>query len=87
LILAANAETDLSGLAAIDAYAAGDLDGDGRNDLFDFVLFKQAYVALNGSASFSQLIAGVPEPVAVAHAVAAMITLGAARPRRLARTV
>ncbi len=87
LILAANAETDLSGLSAIDAYSAGDLDGDGRNDIVDFVLFKAAYVALHGPAAFSQLIAGVPEPVAVAYAVAAMITLGAAHPRRLDRTV
>ncbi|MBN1855010.1 MAG: discoidin domain-containing protein [Pirellulales bacterium] len=54
--------TDLSFLTIAQAYRAGDLDGDGMNNLVDFGLFKTAYEAENGPGSFAAMIAGVPEP-------------------------
>lgn len=58
----AGAETDLSELTPIEAYVAGDLDGDGVNSLLDFGLFRDAFIAANGGAAFAQLLATVPEP-------------------------
>ena len=55
------AETDLAGLTAIEAFAAGDLDGDGVNGIADFGIFKQAYVNAHGPTGFQALFA-VPEP-------------------------
>ncbi|MCC7087305.1 MAG: succinylglutamate desuccinylase/aspartoacylase family protein [Pirellulales bacterium] len=58
----ANAEADLSQLAPIDAYEAGDLNGDGFNDISDFALFKDHYIAVNGIAAFESLFVTIPEP-------------------------
>lgn len=57
----AGADADLSQLSPIDAFAAGDLNGDGRNDLTDFSIFQQAYVAAHGAAALAALLT-VPEP-------------------------
>lgn len=62
LILTQNGQTSTAGLSVIDAYAAGDLNQDGANDVLDFVLFKEAFQQANGSGSFARLLAGVPEP-------------------------
>lgn len=62
LILSENAQTNTPGLSAIDAYAVGDLNLDGANDVLDFVLFKDAYIDANGASAFTRLVAGVPEP-------------------------
>jgi hypothetical protein len=56
------AETDLSALSPIDAYEAGDLNGDGTNDLEDFGLFKANYIQVNGLLAFQSLFISVPEP-------------------------
>ncbi|WP_168205132.1 M14-type cytosolic carboxypeptidase [Bythopirellula goksoeyrii] len=58
----AGAETNLSVLSTIDAYAAGDLNGDGFNNLVDFGIFKNEYIAVYGLAGFQALVAEVPEP-------------------------
>ncbi len=58
----AGAETSMSGLTEIERYAMGDLDGDGVNSVLDFVLFKNAYITVNGAGSFDAMLAGVPEP-------------------------
>ena len=42
----------------------GDLNDDGINDIVDFGIFKQVYLATNGPGSFSSLLA-VPEPQSV----------------------
>lgn len=57
----AGSETDLDGLTPIAAYAAGDLNGDGANDISDFGLFKSAYILAHGQAGFRALFS-VPEP-------------------------
>lgn len=65
VLLAANAQTITAGLSVIDAYAAGDLNGDGANDVLDFGLFKSIYENANGAGSFARLLAGAPEPSAM----------------------
>lgn len=62
LLFAQNAQTETLGLSVIDAYARGDLNSDGANDVNDFVLFKSAFEEANGFGSFALLLTGVPEP-------------------------
>ena len=51
--------------ASAQARAQGDLDGDFHNDHADFVLFKATYESLNGTGSFTDMLAAVPEPAAI----------------------
>lgn len=62
LLFIAGSETNLSGLTPIEAYQAGDLDGDGKNSIADFGLFKDAYIVANGLSGFESLFIQVPEP-------------------------
>ena len=55
-------QADLSGLTANEAYARGDINRDGVNNLADFLLFRQAFDAANGEGAFVALVNGVPEP-------------------------
>lgn len=57
---------NLIGLAPSQAYAMGDLNGDFRNDHADFVLFKEAYDAAQGSGAFLAMLRTAPEPSALA---------------------
>lgn len=66
---------DLTGMTTSQAYAMGDLNGDKRNDHADFVLFKSAYDATNGSGAFVAMLSAVPEP-----ASGVLFTLGAIVP-------
>ncbi|TWT97843.1 hypothetical protein Pla108_19960 [Botrimarina colliarenosi] len=61
VLLAGHLHSDLSGMSGAQAYAGGDLNGDGVSDYFDFQAFKATYVALHGVEAFAMLI-GVPEP-------------------------
>ncbi|QDV72515.1 M14-type cytosolic carboxypeptidase [Botrimarina mediterranea] len=87
LILAANAETDLSGLSPLEAYAAGDLDGDGRNSIEDFLQFKGVYVSLHGAAAFAAIVQGVPEPSVFCSLSAIFVLLTVARPAARPETI
>lgn len=69
LLFIASAEADLSHLTLIEAYQAGDLDGDGVNSLSDFALFKEAFVEANGLSAFEALFTPVPEPSTIVAAV------------------
>lgn len=60
-ILTANAESGLAGTAA-ENYQLGDLNGDGLNNVIDFGIFKDDFIAANGAPAFALLLAGVPEP-------------------------
>lgn len=82
-ILAANAESDLSALSATAAYQLGDLDGSGTNDVIDFGIFKDAFIAENSAAAFAQLIAGVPEPSSALIAMLGAAAMGFRRRRRV----
>ncbi len=53
---------NLTGLTHAQAYAVGDLNGDFRNDHADFILFKEAYDAANGTGAFAAMVGAVPEP-------------------------
>jgi hypothetical protein len=55
-------QINMSGFTAAQALAAGDLNGDFRNDHADFVLFKSVFDAVNGTGAFATMLAGVPEP-------------------------
>ncbi len=58
------AQTNLAGLSPADAYARGDLNLDGVNNLVDMDLFIDAYDASHGVGAFAAMLAGVPEPSA-----------------------
>ena len=47
-----NFASDLAALSPYEAYQHGDINGDGFNDLNDFLLFKQIFIAANGEAAF-----------------------------------
>lgn len=57
-----NMLADLSSLSGVQRALAGDLNGDGKNDFNDFVLFKADFEAAHGIGSFDSMLAGVPEP-------------------------
>jgi hypothetical protein len=61
----AGGEVDLDTLSSAQQYAAGDLNNDGANDIFDFAIFKSAYEAANGLGSFDAMLASVPEPTSL----------------------
>jgi hypothetical protein len=70
----AGAEADMTDLTTIERYDLGDLDGDGKNSIEDFLLFKQLFELANGAGSFAAMLAGVPEPsVAVIFAGASCL--------------
>jgi hypothetical protein len=62
---------DFGGLPPDDAYAMGDLDGDLDNDLDDFVMFYNAYDAINGAGSMAGLLTA-PEPSSAVLAAAGL---------------
>lgn len=83
LLLAAGAQTSTAGLSRIDAYAAGDVNGDGTNDVLDFALFKSWYETANGTGSFARALAAIPEPTTVYLAWAVALLLSAAKRRHV----
>jgi len=82
LTFVANHAADLSAFSLAEAYALGDLNGDGENDFLDFRLFQSDYIAANGEAAFQDLLSQVPEPgtlvMAMVFATLSLVTL---RPR------
>ena len=67
--------SDVSGLTQVEAYLAGDMNGDGTSDFGDFNEFRTLYDAANGPGAFAAAVQGsaVPEP-----ATWAMVLLGVA---------
>jgi hypothetical protein len=66
------------------AYAQGDLDRNGTNDVFDFGLFREAYETENGVGSFAAMLAAsaVPEPSSILLLAAGAAGLGMWRKKR-----
>jgi hypothetical protein len=56
---------DMTGFTRSQALSSGDLNGDFRNDHADFVLFKSVFEMTNGSGSFADMLARVPEPASI----------------------
>lgn len=81
LLLAAKAETSLSGLTAAERVLSGDLDGDGQNSLLDFIQFKSLYETANGGGSFAQMLASVPEPTTLGLVAASALVVVTSRRR------
>jgi hypothetical protein len=65
MLFRAGQQVDMTGLTQAQARALGDLDGDFRNDHADFVLFKATFESLNGTGSFTAMLATVPEPATI----------------------
>jgi Concanavalin A-like lectin/glucanases superfamily len=61
-VLLSNFLKPLTETVAALSYAKGDVNGDLRNDVNDFRLFKADYIAANGEAAFDALMATIPEP-------------------------
>ncbi len=78
---------NMSGFTAAQALSAGDLNGDFRNNHADFVLFKAAFDAANGSGAFLTMLTSVPEPassvIAMIGTVILAANVGRQRQRRL----
>lgn len=80
-----NYGADLASLTSLEALARGDLNGDFRNDEYDFALFKEVYDEHNGFGSFASLFR-VPEP-AMQLPVVVVAGLAVARTRSGSSTV
>ena len=65
-IFRANLHTNLSNRSFMEAYFLGDLNADRRNDHDDYIAFKVLYDDANGAGAFAAMLAGVPEPSALA---------------------
>ena len=75
---------NFAGLTPVQSYFLGDLNGDLKHDLLDFVRFRISYEETNGAAAFTQMLAGVPEPTTLLIILAAFIPLATTRRRMLA---
>ena len=80
-ILRANQFVTLTETTAVASYAKGDVNGDLRNDVNDFRLFKADYIAANGPGSFAALV-GVPEPSTILLALGGLAGIAALRRQR-----
>jgi hypothetical protein len=80
-ILRSNRQKDLSGLTNQQAYLAGDLTGDLKNDHDDFVIFKTLYETTHGVGSFEAMVASTPEPSTLFLLLISGLALGL-NPRR-----
>ncbi len=80
-ILSLYQHSDLSALSLNEAYLAGDLNADKRNDHLDFRLFKEVFDAARGQGAFDAMLATIPEPSSLA-ALLAGAAIGGRRRRR-----
>ena len=68
-----NLLTDVSSLENYDRYLQGDLNRDGMVDETDFLFFRNAFEAANGTGSFALATSNVPEPAAWQMVIAALL--------------
>jgi endonuclease/exonuclease/phosphatase family metal-dependent hydrolase len=75
-------QINMTGFTPIQAFAAGDLNKDFKNNHADFVIFKGLYEKAYGAGAFVAMLAAVPEPGSAALAGWAIFALLAGRHRR-----
>jgi len=84
LILITNAQSDMSALNTPQAYRLGDLDADMDNDIFDFLLFRNAFEAQNTQpGAFAAMVQSVPEPSSLVLMLSGVVFGLTRRSRRL----
>lgn len=84
-IFLANFGADHSSSTPIEAYLAGDLDGDRDIDALDFVQFRSIYTAIHGPAAFQSLVTMVPEPGGAKLVLGTALLLGGRQCLRVRR--
>jgi hypothetical protein len=82
-----NLLADLSSLSDVGQALAGDLDGDGDNDIDDFSLFKSDFDSFNGAGAFQAMLANVPEPTSLALLIGGAALLASRRRARRAKAL
>ena len=82
-LFVAGSEADMTGLSAIERYELGDLDGDGKNSLEDFAMFRHLFEAANGTGSFAAMLASVPEPSSLLLVLLSVASATTRLPRRI----
>ncbi len=82
-LLRSNLFASVSSLLPVDAHAAGDLDGSGTVDEYDFLLFEELYDATLGPGAFARMASGVPEPSSVCTILVGSIVVLSSMSRRL----
>ncbi|MCA9186507.1 MAG: discoidin domain-containing protein [Pirellulaceae bacterium] len=68
-------EADVTGKTRAEAYALGDLNGDGISGAADFLMFKADYEQANGAGSFQAMLNSVPEPAGAFLAMVSAVGL------------
>ena len=81
----AGMHTDMAGLSIHEVFAAGDMNGDYRNDYRDFQIFKRFFDEINGDGAFAAALV-VPEPASVGLLTLAVGCSAAWRRRARTRT-
>ena len=75
----------LDGLLLAERHALGDLDGDGRYSVQDFLEFRRQFEAKFGFGSFEALVSSVPEPSSLLLVAIAGTALVGTRRSRLSK--
>jgi hypothetical protein len=78
-------DDDVTDMSFYDAYFRSDLTGDGLKNFEDFIVFADAFDAVNGAGAFQAMLAGIPEPSTLL--LIAVGFAGVAAIRRVRRTI
>lgn len=81
-LLRSNLHSNITGMAASQAYALGDMNGDLTINFNDFWAFRTAYDLAHGAGSFN-LVTGVPEPATLGLLAISLLAASRLRHRRV----